>query len=103
MNLILDDVKNYLRVDSDLTEDDAQIQTLIDAAKLYIVQQTGKTYVDDGLYNQAIKLLVSHWYENRELNPSKPGQLAEFPHSLSALINHISTCSAYAYAEGIDV
>ena len=73
MDLILDDVKNYLRVDSDLTEDDAQIQTLIDAAKLDIVQQTGKTYVDDGLYNQAIKLLVSHWYENRELNPSKPG------------------------------
>lgn len=96
-------MKNYLRIDADLTDDDVQIQSLIDGATAYIVQQTGKTYVDDGLYNQAIKLLVSHWYENRELNPSKPGTLAEFPHSLSALINHISVCSAYAYTEGIDV
>lgn len=101
--MTLNDVKNYLRVDSDLTEDDTLIQTLIDGAKLYITQQTGKTYVDDGLYNQAVKFLVSHWYENRELNPSKPGTLAEFPHSLSALINHISICSDYAYADGTDV
>ena len=101
--MTLNDVKQYLRIDADLTEDDVQIQTLIDAATLYVVQQTGKAYVDDGLYNQAVKFLVSHWYENRELNPSKPGTLAEFPHSLSALINHISTCSAYAYAEGANV
>lgn len=101
--MILDDVKNYLRVDDDLTEDDAQINSLIAAAKSYISQQTGKTYVDDDLYNQAVKLLVCHWYENRELNPSKPGTLAEFPHSLSALINHIATCSVYAYSDGADI
>jgi uncharacterized phage protein (predicted DNA packaging) len=90
--------KNFLRIDADMTEDDALIQSLILAARQYIVKQTGKAYTDtdsDNLWDVCICLLVSHWYENRQLNPAKPGLLSEYPHSVSALINHIALCSDY--------
>lgn len=38
----LNDFKNYLHVDSDLTEDDSLIQSLMASAKEYIVNSTGK-------------------------------------------------------------
>ena len=99
--MTLEDVKLYLRVDSDLTEDDTLIQSLMAAAQTYITNQTGKQYlVDDEVWNLVIKLLVSHWYDNRQINPSKPGVLSEYPHSVTALIHHIGLCSAYPYLDG---
>jgi uncharacterized phage protein (predicted DNA packaging) len=99
--MTLEDVKLYLRVDSDLTEDDTLIQSLMAAAQTYITNQTGKQYlVDDEVWNLVIKLLVSHWYDNRQINSSKPGVLSEYPHSVTALIHHISLCSAYPYTDG---
>ena len=92
---LLDSVKDYLRVDSDI-EDDMQISALIKAATQYISKQTGKQYVEnDEVWNTAIKLLVAHWYDNRAMNSSKAGQLYEFSHSVTAIINHISLCSDY--------
>jgi uncharacterized phage protein (predicted DNA packaging) len=91
-------IKNYMRIDDDLTDDDALIQSLADAAQQYIQNQTGKQYNSDKLWNVCICLLVAHWYDNRQLNPSKPGSLAEFPHSVTALINHIALSAAYPVA-----
>lgn len=91
-------IKNYMRIDEDLTDDDALIQGLMDAAQQYIAAQTGKQYNNDKLWNVCICLLVAHWYDNRQLNPSKPGSLAEFPHSVTALINHIALSAAYPVA-----
>lgn len=88
-------VKDYLRIDEDITDDDVLIQGLIDAAIEYVTNQTGKQYNDDKIWNVCICLLVNHWYSNRQLNPDKPGTLSEFPHSVSALINHISLCTEY--------
>ena len=85
-------VKNYLRIDADLTDDDALIQGLTDAAQEYIQNQTGKQYNDDKVWNVCICLLVSHWYDNRQLTSQKNNEL---PHSVSALINHISLCLKY--------
>jgi uncharacterized phage protein (predicted DNA packaging) len=96
--MTLDDVKNYIKVDSDLTDDDVLIQSLMDAAQEYIVNQTGKQYNNDKVWDVCICLLVSHWYDNRQLNPAKTGNLAEYPHSVTALITHISLCSAYPAA-----
>lgn len=93
--MTLDDVKNYLRVDADITEDDALIADFIAAAKSYIENTTGKVYVDDGVYNLGIKMLVAHWYDHRELSP-RSGRTAEYPHSVTAIINHIAFCGAYA-------
>jgi len=88
-------IKNYLRIDEDLTDDDILIRSLSDAAQEYITKQTGKQYNSDKLWDVCICLLVSHWYDNRQLNPAKPGLLSEYPHSVSALINHISLCIDY--------
>lgn len=92
----LSDVKKYLRIDDDLTEDDELVQSLITGAQEYITNQTGKQYqADSEIWNICIKLLCSHWYDNRQLNPSKPGMLSEYPHSVTALIHHIALCSSY--------
>lgn len=91
----LQEVKNYLRVDEDIIEDDELIKSLIESAKQYIEFQTGKKYKEFGIWNIAIKILVLHWYDNRTINPNKTGSLSEYPHSISAMINHISLCSDY--------
>lgn len=96
--MTLKEVKGYLRVDDDMTDDDELIQSFMTAAQTYIVNQTGKTYdPTSDIWNTCIKMLVSHWYENRLLTPNRSGQLTvEFPHSATALIHHIAMCSAYA-------
>jgi len=98
---LLDSVKEYLRIDSDM-EEDVQINALITAAKKYISEQSGKKYMeDDEVWNICIKLLVAHWYDNRVLHPNKPGQLATNSHTVDALISHISLCSDYPVTDAI--
>ncbi|GMA48659.1 DNA-packaging protein [Alicyclobacillus contaminans] len=63
--MTLDDVKLYLRIDG--TDDDAMLQGMMGAADSYIANAVGAD-VDktSALYELAAKLLISHWYENRE-------------------------------------
>lgn len=91
----LGEAKNYLKVDADITEDDELITSLIGAAEGYIEQCTGKRNDDNATYDLAIKLLVAHWYENRQTYNPKPGTLSELPHSITALIQHIASAQAY--------
>ena len=42
------DMKNYLRVDSDLTQDDALITMLISAARRYAESVTGRSFISQG-------------------------------------------------------
>lgn len=88
-------IKNYLRMDEGVTDDDKLIQDLVDAAQEYIANQTGKQYNNDKIWNICICQLVAHWYDNRQVTSQKT---AELPHSVTALINHISLCSAYLEA-----
>lgn len=46
--LALADVKNYLRVDSDLTQDDTLIALLIGAARRYAEHYTGRSFISQG-------------------------------------------------------
>lgn len=92
----MNDVKNFLRVDDDIIDDDVQIKALMDAAQQYITEQTGKQYKDDyELWNTCVKLLVAHWYDNRQPMQSRPGTIEELPHSVTAIIRHISLCGSY--------
>ena len=96
MAVTLAQAKNFLKIDSDITDDDELVQALIDAADEYIQNQTGKANSnDDALYNQCIKMLVAHWYENRSIYSPKPGTLSELPHSVTSLVQHIANCDAY--------
>lgn len=63
---MLEEVKDYLRIDG--ADEDSFIMSLILAAKQYIKGGTGCT-VDEtnDLHKLAVNLLVTHWYENREV------------------------------------
>lgn len=71
-----EEIKQYLRVDG--TEEDAMISSFLLAAKSYIKNGTGLTedMVKDNeileLYKLCIKLLVSHWFENRAIETTGP-------------------------------
>lgn len=94
----LDYMKNYLRVDSDLTDDDMLIEALITAAKTYITEKTGRVYTaNDELFNVAVCFMVGHWYNKREVVPTR-GQVVEIPHTATAIINHIAFNTAYPEA-----
>lgn len=94
----LEQAKNYLKIDNDITDDDELVSSLISAAGDYVKRTTGKT--NDGadvsqLYDLCIKMLVAHWYENRAVYSSKPGAINVLPHTVTALLTHIAQCSAY--------
>jgi uncharacterized phage protein (predicted DNA packaging) len=79
---MLEEVKFYLRVDGD--EEDASIQSLIDASKEYL-RNTDVVERDSNLYRLAIKMLVSHWYENREI----VGKDREIPYGFKAIVTQL--------------
>jgi len=101
MALALATAKNYLRVTG--TADDTLITALMAAAGQFIDQCTGKTkkvigttetaISEDGLYQQAILILLAHWYENR--GEQLPQTLNEVDYATKALINHITLCGVY--------
>lgn len=64
--LDLDEIKQYLRVDSD--EDDTLIETLADYAREEIEDSTGVKYNKEGnseTYNLAMFIIIADRYENR--------------------------------------
>ena len=88
-------LKNYLRVDDDLIADDEMLQELINASKEYISRSTGKKIVnDDSVMQILVKLLVSHWYTNRNAMNGKTNA-AEIPHTITTILNHIEISPSY--------
>ncbi|WP_067924866.1 head-tail connector protein [Alicyclobacillus shizuokensis] len=79
--ITLDDAKTFLRVDG--TDDDALIQSLIDASVEYLANATGSNVdMSSKVYDLAQKILVVHWYENRE----PVGQANVLAYSLESMI-----------------
>lgn len=63
--LILEEVKLFIRADFD--DDDTLIEGLMLSAEEYLSNAGVRKDYTKELYKLAIKLLVSHWYENREV------------------------------------
>ena len=62
----LTDVKAYLHVDADITDDDAVLKSFMMAGQKYLESATGKTYDSTNeLMNVYIKLYVKQLYETR--------------------------------------
>lgn len=62
--MTLSDVKKYLRIDEDITEDDDTLNSLISAGETYLESATGKKYDDaNALMNTYIKLFVKDIFE----------------------------------------
>ena len=88
--LTLEEVLLHLRIDNDYELE--YITSLIDAAKAFL-KNAGVIEQESELYKLAIKILVSHWYENRELT----GKADKLAYSLDSIITHLKYC----YNEGI--
>lgn len=80
----LQEMKHYLRIDGE--EDDSLISSLIIGAEQFLegagVPETSSTL---SLYGIATKMLVTHWYENRE----PIGKAEELAFSLSHIITQL--------------
>lgn len=88
-------LKNYLRIDDDIVCDDEILTELISASKTYISRSTGKKFIDDdSVMQMLVKLLVSHWYTNRNAMNGK-ANAAEIPHTLTTMLNHIEISPSY--------
>lgn len=84
--MLLDDIKLYLRVDG--TEEDTQIQSLIDAAEAYLTNAGCTKNETNTLYALAVEMLVSHWYENRQ----PIGKADKLAFGLDAIITQLQYC-----------
>lgn len=86
--MTIEETKEFLRIDGN--DEDLLIQSLLTAAESYLTN-AGVTVTTGALYDLAVKLLVSHWYENREAvligNISKT---IEF--SLSTILTQLKYC-----------
>lgn len=90
--LELEYIKKYLRIDFD--GDDAYIADLVTLSKNFIKEQTGVEYsANDFVYNQAVLLMVAHFYDNR--SPLSEKAVVNVPFSLECMIKHIGMRGSY--------
>ena len=82
---MLEEIKNYMRIDEDY--DDNLINSLIESANIYMVNAGVKNFEND-LYKLAVKMLVLHWYENREVI----GEARKLSFSLDNIITQLKYC-----------
>ncbi len=83
----VNDLKEYLRITH--SEDDAVLGILLNTAKSFAEVKTGIKYVaDDLLYEQLLKYLVQHYYDNRSALNDK--QAVEMPFTITDLIKTIT-------------
>jgi len=93
--MTLEELKIYLRIDGQ--EDDGLINGLLLAAKEYLKNAGTAVEIGD-LYELAVKLLVSHWYENR--NTVLVGSISK---ELEFALTTIITQLRYSYDPPIEV
>ena len=84
--LELEYIKKYLRIDFD--GDDAYLEDLLTLSKDFIKEQTGVEYsASDAVYNQAVLLMIAHFYDNR--TPVSEKAITNVPYSLDCMLKHI--------------
>ncbi|WP_427340644.1 head-tail connector protein [Caloranaerobacter sp. DY30410] len=94
----ISEVKEFLRLEQDYTEEDIFLNSLIVAAKEYIKNATSLDYDDTNeLYKLAIKILVTHWYENREAISERKTDKIAF--SLNSILTQLQYC--YEESSGV--
>lgn len=69
--ITIEQAKLYCRIDND--EENELIQNLIDTADSYIKTACGEYDKDSSKAELCQKILVNHWYENREATGSSKG------------------------------
>lgn len=89
MIITLEETKGYLRVDGN--GEDLLIETLMSAAELYLFNATGNAFDST---NELAKLfcyvMVTDWFENRELTIGKVGEKTR--PIVSSMLAQLSHC-----------
>ena len=83
---MLEKIKEYLKIDSN--DEDVTVQALITSAELYLKNAGVLEDYQNELYDLAIKMLVLHWYENREII----GNAQKMAFSLDNIITQLQYC-----------
>lgn len=83
---MLEEIKEYMRIDGN--EEDLSVQNLIISAEIYLKNAGVIKDYENELYNLAIKMLVLHWYENREV----VGNASKMTFSLDNIITQLKYC-----------
>lgn len=95
MTLTLEEVKDFLRIEQDFTEEDTLLSSLLLASQNYILNATHKNADKTGeLFKLSQMLLIGHWHTNREV-VGKADQLA---FSLQSILQQIK----YTTSDPID-
>lgn len=84
--MLIDDVKNYIRVADN--EEDLQVSSLIESAQAYLTNAGVNQAESNPLYALAVKMLVSHWYDNRE----PVGMATKLAYGLGDIITQLKYC-----------
>ena len=85
--LTLEEAKKYLRVDGN--EEDDLIASFVTAAEIYIKNSTSKNVeLKSELAKLAARILISHWYENREA----VGKAEQLAFSLQSILVQLQYC-----------
>lgn len=84
----LQEIKLFLRTDND--DEDMLIQSLVLAAENYLTNAGCKQLYNVELYRLAIMLLVSHFYENRDVVSDKKTNVTAF--GLPQIITQLKYC-----------
>lgn len=91
--ITLERAKNYLRIDSDLTEDDADITSMINASLRYVEQRTRHfMYARDIVYNGSCQVKVYDYPINSIVTDPAPWSLTRtmytiFPDAKTVTLN----------------
>lgn len=96
MILTINEAKKYLRLDEDYTDEDTDITALIMAAGGYLKNAGCTLNAGDEVAKLAIKMLIVHWYENRE----PIGQGDKLAYGLQALITQLQYCYSTTTTDG---
>jgi len=87
--ITLAQAKEFLRLDLEDTDDDVILQIIIDAAVEYLTEATGKTFESSNkralLY---VMVLVTDWYENREMIGKPTDKVRETISSLKTQLKY---------------
>lgn len=84
---MLDEAKGYLRIELEDTEEDSLLQGLIGAAKILIKSATGKEVDETNeIHKLSVFMLVTHWYENRNIITNAARPPMEIPHTLTPIL-----------------
>lgn len=79
---LIEDIKLYARID----EDYGEVSALIEASIMYLKNAGIAKDYENALYILAIKMIVKHWYDNREITSNKN---TEVPLGVTCIINQL--------------